>query len=118
MANLLAEGAEWLRGVLASYVAESIIYGRGSLSVAIDTATPARTEWEADGETIEIEWEGRDWLIDVSDLSGDFDKPQRGDWIRDGEDTYEVQAPQGIAVWQYWDRYEKKFRVHTVLIDE
>jgi hypothetical protein len=114
--DLLSTGAEWLRGVLTSHASQSVTYGRQSTAVTV-TATLARTEWELDGEAVSIEWEGRDFLIDVSDLSSEFNIPQRGDWIRHGDNTYEVQAPEGFAVWQYWDRYQKKFRVHTVLID-
>jgi hypothetical protein len=115
MVDLLQTGAAWLGDVLNSHVARSVRYCRGSIVKTV-TATPADADFSSAGD-VAIEWEGRDWLIDKSALSDDFETPQRGDQILDGDDVHEVQAPAGMAVAADWDRYGEKWRIHTVLTE-
>lgn len=66
-----------------------------------------------------VNWQSRDYLIDVADMlaAGIEGEPKRGDQIRERQGArtyvYEVLAPGGDTPWRYSDMYRRTFRIHT-----
>ena len=120
MANMLADGAAWLAGELASAAGSSVVYQRGASSATV-TATVGRSQFEAANQSGVIEtWESRDFLIRTSVFP--YGLPQRHDRVVEtvggAAVTYEVAAPRGVPVYHYGDAFRTMLRVHTKAIDD
>jgi hypothetical protein len=116
MSDLLASGAAWLAGQLASGASKSVRYYRG-LNYGIVNATIGRSSFESQSDSGIVEtWESRDFIIKAGTLP--FGEPQRADMIVetiDGIDTtYEVSAPRGIPLFHYGDAFRQTVRVHAL----
>lgn len=123
MADLLNTAASWLDGMFKAHASRSVTYQREGETVSVD-ATPGRTPYTVELEGgIAQQIESADWIIDAADLvlGGEQTEPQRGDRVIDtlnGQQlTYEVLAPGNEPVFVY-DRYRRRLRVHSKLIDE
>jgi hypothetical protein len=116
MSDLLASGAAWLAGQLASGASKSVRYYRG-FDYGIVNATIGRSSFESQSASGIVEtWESRDFIIKAGTLP--FGEPQRADIIVetiDGIDTtYEVSAPRGIPLFHYGDAFRQTVRVHAL----
>lgn len=113
MANLLNTGAAWLNEQLASHVATSITYSRpGQPDVSI-TATVGQSEYESDPTFGQMEFTSRDYTFPIAAL-GSLGEPARGDQITEGNDVFDVSAPdENMQVFRYCDHGKTRVRVHT-----
>jgi hypothetical protein len=99
----------------------SIVYSDGVHSpVTISLAGAADTEYELDDGTGIIEtWTSRDYLIAVADLviNGVPTLPAKGHTITEVinglSKVFTVLAPPGKQVYEFSDRGQTAFRVHT-----
>lgn len=120
MADMLADGAAWMAGQLASAAGRTVAYQRGASSATV-TATVGRSQFEAANQSGVIEvWESRDFLIQTSSFP--FGLPVRADRVVEtvggSQVTYEVATPRGIPVYHYSDAFRSMLRVHTKAIDD
>lgn len=115
MADLIALGALWLRGIQRSHASHPVTYQSGATSLSDVPATVGRTDWEqANTEGLLTRNELRDYLIDVADLPNIV--PAAGDKIIDGPATYEIcNGPEGHC-FRYSDPAQLRYRIHTQLI--
>lgn len=117
MSDLLASGAAWLAGKLASHAATSITYRRGASSVSI-FASFGRTVFEVVGNDNAVtRFTSRDFLFAAGDLdfgSGPVD-PRRNDLvtatIAGVERTFQVLDVNGVCFSK--DAQGVMLRVHT-----
>ena len=124
MADMIADGQEWLATQRASHMRQTVTYKRGDDSVQL-SATVGSTEWEieeAGGLTERIET--RDYLIQAAALilDGSTVKPARGDLIQETvlgvTYTYKVLSIGTNPCWRFSDPYHKTLRIHTKLTGE
>lgn len=120
MADILATGASWLANQMKASAAQSVVYVRGALSVAV-SATIGKTEFDVqDSEGFLQRHIARDYLILAADLvlDGVTILPERGDQVREtvGTDVliYEVNTPSPSEQhYRYSDQYRQRMRIHT-----
>lgn len=120
MADMLAAGAAWLAGELASAAGATVTYQRGASSATV-IATVGRSQFEAANQSGVIEtWESRDFLIRTSSFT--FGIPQRHDRVIEtvggAAVTYEVAAPRGVPVYHFGDAFRTMLRIHTKAVDD
>jgi hypothetical protein len=121
MSDLLADGAEWLRGQRKLYMSQIVIYAQDGSTYSV-TATKAETRFETDtGDGVLLSGRQVDWLIDAADLVTGFGvsaQPEAGDRIQAGTGAaakqYTVVQLGGEPVWRWHDRQNKTYRIHTV----
>jgi hypothetical protein len=115
MANLLATGAAWLAGKLASHAAQTVTYRRGGRSVSI-AATKGRTASPTDSQFGILDINECDWIITASliVLGGSVVQPQRDDEIieADGQ-RWHVLPTEGEQVFRPADPQGTLLRIHT-----
>ena len=97
-----------------------IVYSDGTNSVTIPLAGVAQTDYEIDdGSGIIETWTARDYLIAVADLvlNTVLTKPQSGHTITETingvSKTFTVLSPPGKQAFEYSDRSQAAYRVHT-----
>jgi hypothetical protein len=117
--DLLETGSSWLGTVRRAHAGRTVAFRRGVLSAEV-TATVGRTVFEVqDADGLLVRTESRDYLIDA-DLLTAFGEPQAGDEIVDvlaGVSTvFEVMAPGGSPPWDWHDRWNACYRIHTKII--
>lgn len=110
-------------GALASLrqaTQRSIVYSDGVHQVTIPLAGVAETTYELDdGERVVETWTSRDYLVAVSDLvlNGVPTQPAKGhsitEVINGNSKVFTVLAPTGKQVFEYSDRGQTAFRIHT-----
>ena len=102
-----------------NHFAVSVVYQRGSLSVALD-ALVSSTLFDAEttyGVT-RIETRNFSFVPSKLILSGAVRLPERGDKIVDAGRTYILTEPAGQPCYQYDDENRAMIRVHTTLIKD
>jgi len=119
MADLLAQGSEWLEAQRHAHCTRTVAYVRGDASVEL-LATVGRTVFEqTDAYGIVERTEARDFLVRAEDLALDGARtlPERGDRVREavGEQVlvYEVMAPGNEPHYRFSDPYRRTLRIHT-----
>ena len=123
MANIIRQGAEWMRGIRKAYTAVRITYTRGDASVALDVSAGKSQVEIDDGHGATIVVERRDFIIPVADLvlGGERTKPQGGDEIRetvaDVVHVHEVMGAGKEPLVEYADGHKLTWRVHTAQVD-
>jgi len=120
-ATLLERGLSALAGKLSEAAGGTVLYSRGSASVAWAAAF-GRTEFSVDDNgTVSVEYSDRDFIgqTDTLTLNGFRITPQRGDRItvvqdeRIGSEIFEVLAPGGAQPFRLCDSHGRMIRVHT-----
>jgi len=123
VANIIRQGAEWMRGMRKAYTAVRVTYTRGDASVAVDVSIGKSLIEMDDGHGATIVVERRDFIIPVADLvlDGERVKPQAGDQIRETVDdvvhVHEVMGAGKEPLALYADAYKLTWRVHTAQVD-
>ena len=123
MADLLAQGSDWLTRTRAANMATVVDYtrpGTPALTARIG-ATIGSTTFEIDNGYGAVErFISRDFLITTSDLvlGGVVAEPQPGDRITEttpaGTLVYELMSAGGKEpCWRWSDPYRNTIRVHT-----
>ena len=123
MADLLEAGQQWLADQLQEHASRSVVYHRGTQSVAVQ-ATIGRTLLKLDDGYggVRMQWTDRDFLIPAADLvlNGSTITPQGGDRITEtaglNTSTFEVMAYGSEPPWRYSDPFGKLLRIHTKFI--
>lgn len=119
--SMMSEGEAWVASELAEHAGSDVIYARDPHLPLQIRAVPAASldEFEAlDGSTSSAR--RRDWLISTSaiDFGAGPVRPEAGDFVDDGTDTWRVTPlPTGEA-WRWSDRSRAMLRVHTVQVTE
>lgn len=120
MTDLLKSGSDWLATVQRTSVSQSVTYSRGpdSVSVLATIGTIRQEIVDEHGRIFEVD--GRDFLIDKTDLVLNAVEitPERGDTITQGTYTYEVTSLGGEPPWRWFGRYHTRRRIHTKLKDQ
>ena len=122
MANIIRQGAEWMRGMRKAYTAVRVTYTRGDASVALDVSIGKSLIEVDDGKGATIVVERRDFIIPVADLvlGGERTKPQAGDQIRetvgDVVHVHEVMGAGKEPPVVYGDGHKLTWRVHTAQV--
>lgn len=123
MADILETASTWLEGQRLKYRTRMVTYVQSGDEVEL-AATIGRTQFEVDdGYGVIERTESRDFLVTAAELvlAGTPTLPERGDQIRETQDTtvfvYEVLAPGKEPHWRYSDPYRRTLRIHTKQID-
>lgn len=113
MADLLAQGLQWLDAQRKQHLAKAVLYERGAQSVLV-LATIGRTEFEvSDTEGVQTAYTDRDFLISTADLvlAGVVTLPEAGDRVKEtlaaSVEVYEVLD------WRYSDPHRQILRIQT-----
>lgn len=117
--DMLKTGQRWLRDRQRQYVARTVTYRRGGLSVVLQ-ATAGRTEFEqATDYGIAMQSESRDFIVNAADLvlNGARIEPEVGDRIEETIDAvthvYEVMSLGGEQCFRSVDADYYALRIHT-----
>jgi len=123
VANIIRQGAEWMRGMRKAYTAVRVTYTRGDASVALDVSIGKSLIETDDGHGATIVVERRDFIIPVADLvlGGERVKPLAGDQIRETVDdvvhVHEVMGAGKEPPAVYGDGHKLTWRAHTAQVD-
>ena len=124
MADLLQQAVEWLDGMRASHLSQTVTYQRGSESVQL-AATLGSTGYEtSDDFGATVQARTTDFIVsaDALVLDGHVSAPQPGDRISVAARTkvlvYEVLALPGGEHYRPADPHGLMLRIHTKQVDE
>jgi len=100
---MLEDALTWLNEVRREEMSRTVVYRRGDDSVELP-ATPAASERDSSGEqSVVMEWDEVEWLVGAADLKFDGQPvtPERGDYIDDGTERYQVLSRDGLPPWRW-----------------
>jgi hypothetical protein len=116
MTNLLATGALWLAGQLATHCSESVVYRRGALTVTLAATESMPPPAMRDENGVLEVVSDRDFTFKaaVLILATKATLPQRGDRItKTNGEVYEVMHLEGANCYRNMDASGYLLRVHT-----
>ena len=112
--NMLKKGMAFLAARQAAAASEQILYKMPDRAIGPFPAVLANTEIVEDGENGSSHTiRAADFIFPVNLLSR---KPQPGDLILYGRETYEVRRDSIGGGWRYADPYQTRYRVHTQIV--
>ncbi len=120
MSDLTKTGTDWLQGQRLAHMSQTVTYERGAQSVVVSATRGSSSYDEVDENGIIHRHQTRDYIIRTADMlfSGSPVKPQDGDRVLDGGQTYVVASLSGDPPWRYTDAHRSGMRVHTKLVGE
>lgn len=105
---------------IAHEVCDQVVdYSDGTNTAEISAIQGSTTFINDDGEELDIEWEGADWIVDVDKvkLAGVIVTPAEGHTIKTrgaNARTYTICAPGGVSPVRYVDRATRtQWRLHS-----
>ncbi len=119
--DVLSWGVGWLRGELAEFASQSVVYVRGSNRLSI-SATFGRTLTEDLSGEVAVQSRSHDFIINASELTinGARFLPDEGDtieWLRKSDSktlTFTIMPANGVC-YEVADSFTDGYRIHTKL---
>jgi hypothetical protein len=115
MTDMLQNGLSWLEQQRTQFMAQTVIYMRGTDSIQI-SATPGKSSYQINDDTgMSVAAEVMDFIVLAGDLeiAGASIVPESGDTVTTDRGTYEVMYLAGDGFWRYSDPYGNAIRIHT-----
>lgn len=120
MSDLIQSGVEWLHARRTDHMSQAVTYQRGAQSASVSATRGSSPYEEIDADGIVHRHQTRDYIVRTADMlfTGVPIKPQDGDKIVDGTQTYTVCSLSGDPPWRYTDAHRAGMRIHTKLTAE
>jgi hypothetical protein len=113
MTDMLQNGLSWLEQQRSQFMAETVTYKSGDISLQIN-ATPGKTHYQVNDDTgMSVAAEVMDFIVLAADLHLPDGVPDSGDTIQTARALYEVMYMAGDGYWRYSDPYGLAIRIHT-----
>lgn len=120
MSDLTKTGVDWLQQQRSAHMSQTVTYSRGAQTAIVSATRGSSNYEELDADGIVHRHQTRDYIVRTADmlLGGSPIKPQDGDRVLDGAQTYVVVSLNGDPPWRYTDAHRSGMRIHTKLVSE